>query len=178
MAILPIIVAGDPVLRKRAGQVRAVHDPLFQQLVDDMVETMHAARGIGLAAPQVGRSLRLAVIRIPPEPALILVNPRVLRRRGKREVEEGCLSVPGYVGLVERSLRVTVDATDRMGAAFRLRSASGLLAQALEHEIDHLNGLLYLDHLVTHDALRAVGVRVPEHPVTQEPAPGQEEEPR
>lgn len=171
MAILPIIVVGDPILRKRARRVPAVHDPALQQLVDDMSETMQAARGVGLAAPQVGHSLRLAVIGIPEQPLLVLVNPRVLRRAGKRQVEEGCLSVPGYVGTVTRSLKVWVQATDRTGAEYRLPGATGLLAQALEHEIDHLNGILYLDHLVSHEALREAGVPVEDHPVSEEPAP-------
>lgn len=171
MAVLPIIVVGDPILRKRARRIPTVHDPALQRLIDDMAETMHAARGVGLAAPQVGESLRLAVICVPEQPLLVLVNPRVLHRTGKRQVEEGCLSVPGYVGLVNRSLKVSVAATDRAGADYRLLSVSSLLAQALEHEIDHLNGIMYLDHLVSHDALRGAGVRVEDHPVIEQPAP-------
>ncbi|MBI4498322.1 MAG: peptide deformylase [Chloroflexi bacterium] len=171
MAVLPIIVVGDPILRKRTRRVPTVHDTTVQRLIDDMIETMRTAHGVGLAAPQVGVSLRLAVVGMPEQPVLVLVNPRVLRRSGKRQVEEGCLSIPGYVGLVTRSVRVSVAALDRTGAEYRVLGATGLLAQALEHEIDHLNGILYLDHLVAHDALRRAGVEVADHPVIEEPAP-------
>jgi len=112
-----------------------------------MLETMHAAGGVGLAAPQVGVPLRLAVIEVPGEKPLVLINPEIVERRGEREVEEGCLSHPGYRGIVRRAAEVKVKARDREGRLFRVKGTD-LLAQALEHEIDHLDGILYLDRLV------------------------------
>lgn len=120
-----------------------------------MIETMHAERGVGLAANQVGVSMRVAVIQLPDddEPT-ILINPKVMRKEGEREVEgEGCLSIPGYRGTVVRAEKIRVRALDIDGKEFRIRAADDLLAQALEHETDHLDGALYLDRLVNDDAL-------------------------
>ncbi|OGO42849.1 MAG: peptide deformylase [Chloroflexi bacterium RBG_16_58_8] len=110
---------------------------------------------MGLAANQVGVSLRITVIGIPEEEDIVLINPEIVRRRGERLVSEGCLSVPGYMGELNRSETVTVKGLDMQGKPVRIK-AEGLLAQALEHEIDHLNGKLYIDHPGCQDTLRKV----------------------
>jgi peptide deformylase len=151
MAVLPLRFLPDPVLRQRAKRITTL-DSSIQRLIDDMLETMPAVYGVGLAAPQVGKSLRLAVIGLPDEEPLVLVNPEIVRRIGERIVEEGCLSVPGYRGEVKRSVAVTVKARDRNGRQLRIKGTE-LLAHALEHELDHLNGVLYVDHLESPDKL-------------------------
>lgn len=151
MAVLPLRIVPDPVLRQRAKRVRNI-DASLERLIDDMLETMPAVSGVGLAAPQIGISLQVAVIGIPDEEAIILINPQIVKRSGERLVEEGCLSVPGYRGEIMRAVTVTAKGRDRRGKEFRLK-ATGLLAQALEHEIDHLNGVLYIDHLESQDRL-------------------------
>lgn len=151
MAILPILSFDNPVLRQKARRVSAI-DGSIQRLIDDMIETMQAVPGLGLAAPQVGVSLRVIVIQLPEREPLALINPEVVRRSGEREVVEGCLSVPGYQGTIKRSLSVTVKGRDRRGREVR-RKAKELLAQVLEHEIDHLNGTLYIDHVEGPDKL-------------------------
>jgi len=119
-----------------------------------MIETMHHAQGVGLAANQVGVPLRLAVIGMPDEEEIrVLINPEVVRRVGEREVEEGCLSIPGYRGTLRRSVKIRVKALDQEGKEFRVSAENDLLAQALEHEIDHLNGTLYIDHLESPERL-------------------------
>ncbi len=135
----------DPVLRRRAKRVPTI-DSAIQGLIDDMIEAMHVANGVGLTAPQIGVSLRIAVLQLPEEEPIILINPEMVKRNGEREIEEGCLSIPGYRGLIKRSESVTVKGRDRQGHEIRLK-ADGLLAQALEHELDHLNGILYIDHI-------------------------------
>jgi peptide deformylase len=117
-----------------------------------MVDTMHEAQGVGLAAPQIGVLLRVIVIHIPDEEVLALVNPQIVRRSGERVVEEGCLCVPGYRGEIKRSEKVTAKGLDRLGREVRVKG-EGLLAQALEHETDHLKGVLYIDHLESPDKL-------------------------
>lgn len=154
MAIIPIRVAPDPILRQKAKRVRSI-DGSIQKLISDMVETMHAAPGIGLAAPQVGIPLRVIVIGLPEQEDIALINPQIVRRRGERLVNEGCLSVPGYVGEVKRATSVTVKGRDQNGREMRIK-ADELLAQALEHEIDHLNGVLYIDRLESMDKLRKI----------------------
>jgi len=145
----------DPVLRQKAKRVSSI-DASIQRLIDNMVETMHEANGVGLAAPQVGVSLRVVVIQIPDEELIVLINPQVVKRSGERLVEEGCLSIPGYRATVKRSESVTVKGLDRHGKEVRLKGKE-LLAQALEHEIDHLNGVLYIDYLESLDQLRKIG---------------------
>lgn len=120
-----------------------------------MIETMHSAGGIGLAAPQVGTPLRVIVIGTPEEEDIVLINPEIVRRTGERLVDEGCLSIPGYVGQIKRAESVTVKGRDQNGKEIRIK-ANELLAQALEHEIDHLNGVLYIDHLDSLDKLRKI----------------------
>jgi peptide deformylase len=117
-----------------------------------MVETMQQAKGVGLAAPQVGVSLRVVVLQMPGEEPITIINPQIVKRSGEREVSEACLSVPGYAGEIKRSVSVTVKGRDKQGKAIRLR-ATDLMAQALEHELDHLNGVLYIDHIESQDKL-------------------------
>jgi peptide deformylase len=160
MAVLPVRCVPDPVLRRRAKRVSSL-DGSVQKLIDDMLETMPAVSGVGLAAPQVGVSLRIVVIGLPDEEPMIMVNPEMVKRSGERTVLEGCLSVPGYQGEIMRSVAVTVKARDRRGKEFRVKGTE-LLAQALEHELDHLNGVLYLDHLESPDKLH--GIEAEEEP--------------
>lgn len=156
MAIRPIIKYPDPVLRRKAKRVSHVDDSL-KRLIDDMIETMHRAAGVGLAAPQVGVSLKIAVIGIPEEEVIVLLNPEVVKKSGERVVVEGCLSIPGYRGEIRRAERVAVKALNCEGKAFRIK-AEDLLAEALEHEIDHLNGILYIDHLESPEKLEKIEV--------------------
>jgi peptide deformylase len=144
VSLLPIRVLGDPILRKETVPVREV-TPELRQLVENMFETMHAAKGIGLAAPQVGRTERLTVIEIEGE-RLVLLNPEVLTRAGKITWEEGCLSIPEVYAKVERAAEVTVRAMNLDGKEFEV-SGRELLAVCLQHEIDHLDGKLFLDRL-------------------------------
>ena len=153
MAILPIRSIGDPILRRKTRRVR-VFDQSLRRLVNDMVETMRDANGVGLAANQVGVPLRLCVIEIPEHESVItLVNPEIIRREGIRELEEGCLSITGYRGSVVRSTKVRVRASDIAGNPVRIKGDGNLLAQALEHEIDHLNGVLYTERLVSPESI-------------------------
>ncbi len=144
MAVIPIRQAPDPVLIQKAKRVRIINGSI-KKLIDDMLETMLAVSGVGLAAPQVGVPLRVIVIGLPEQEAVALINPEIIRRSGERLLDEGCLSVPGYFGQVKRAVSVTVKGRDQNGKEIRLK-ADGLLAQALEHEIDHINGVLYIDH--------------------------------
>lgn len=152
MAIREIKKYPDPVLRVKTAPVTTIDDSL-QKLIDDMVETMHAAPGVGLAANQVGVSLQVAVIDLgdredgkPRQPLVVLINPEILSQEGSIVSEEGCLSLPDYTENVKRAKRVKVRAKDRKGQPFELE-AEGLMAKALQHEIDHLNGLLFIDRL-------------------------------
>jgi peptide deformylase len=154
MSVLPLCVRPDPVLRRKAQKVTNI-DRSIQKLVDNMIDTMRAVSGVGLAAPQVGVSLRVAVIEIPGEEVITLINPEVVKKQGERSLIEACLSVPGYHGEIKRAVRIKVKAQDRQGKHIRITS-EGLLAQALEHEIDHLNGTLYVDHLESPDKLQEV----------------------
>jgi peptide deformylase len=143
--IRPILVVGNPVLRQKARRVSQVDRPI-QKLIDDMIETMKKAPGVGLAAPQVGVPLRLAVIDVDDK-ITVIVNPEIVKSSGEVELDEGCLSVPGFWGRLQRFERVSVKALDRNGKEFRIRDAEGLFAQALQHEIDHLDGHLYIDRM-------------------------------
>ena len=151
MAVIPIRLYPDPVLRQKSKRVRNI-DSSIQKLTGDMIETMHSAPGVGLAAPQIGVPLRVIVIGMPGEETIVLVNPQVVRRKGERLISEACLSVPGYFGEVKRAESVTVKGRDLQGKEIRIK-ADELLAQALEHEIDHLNGTLYIDRLESKDKL-------------------------
>jgi peptide deformylase len=165
MAIRPIVLHPNEVLRQKCKRVGHL-DAKLQQLIDDMVETLKDAKGVGLAAPQVGVPLRLTVIRLPEDyddpkagQLIVLINPEIVKMSGEWEPDEGCLSIPGYWANVRRSWNVTVKARDQKNREFRVKG-EGLLGQALQHEIDHLNGILYIDYL---DSLEEL-VRVSEHP--------------
>jgi peptide deformylase len=172
MAILPIRKVPDPVLRQKARRIKTV-DSTIETLAKDMLETMRAASGVGLAGPQVGVPLRIAVIEIPDAPPLVLINPTIVRKTGNRLIEEGCLSIPGYVGEVPRAVKVTVRALDCSGNEVTVKGTD-LLAQALEHEINHLNGVLYTDQLTSPDTFHKVETRKkPEEQAGQPPAPAE-----
>lgn len=146
MAVLQIRTLPDPILRQKAKRVTRI-DNSVQKLIDDMIETLRAEPNrAGLAAPQVGVLLRVAVIELPEQELITLINPEIVRKEGERIVQEGCLSIPGYFGEIKRAVTVKIKAKDRYGKLFRLK-AEGLLAQALEQEIEHLDGTLYIDHL-------------------------------
>jgi peptide deformylase len=149
-APLSIIIAPDPRLKARARAVRAEDRATLPPLIDGMFAAMYAAPGIGLAAPQVGVSLRLLVIDLQPEdkPApLVLINPEIIATSEERVTrEEGCLSLPNQYADITRPARVSVRYSDLAGAARQI-AAEGLLAACLQHEIDHLNGILFIDHL-------------------------------
>ncbi|MDQ3809923.1 MAG: peptide deformylase [Chloroflexota bacterium] len=144
MSLLDIWLLGAPILRQETQPVTEVTDDV-RRLIDDMFETMHAARGIGLAAPQVGRLERVAVVDVDDSPFAI-VNPEIILREGTQRGEEGCLSIPEIYGEVDRSARVIVRALDRSGKEFEVE-ATELLARCLQHEIDHLHGRLFIDYL-------------------------------
>jgi len=154
MAIIPIRVVPEPLLRQKSKRVKNI-DGSVQRLVGNMIETMHSASGVGLAAPQVGVPLRVIVIGMPEEEEIVLINPEIVRKSGERLVTEGCLSVPGYFGEIKRAQRVTVKGRNLSGKEIRIK-AEELMAQALEHEIDHLNGVLYIDHLESTDKLHKI----------------------
>lgn len=147
MAIRKIIYLPDERLRLVAKPVEEIDDNL-QTLIDDMFDTMYHARGVGLAAPQIGISLRLSVIDVigDKKQQLVLINPEIIAQEGECEYDEGCLSVPGAYDKVTRAKKVTVRATDRFGKQFEM-TADGLLGECFQHEIDHLNGKLFVDLL-------------------------------
>ena len=152
MAIRPILEFPHKALRQKARKVRKI-DTSVLSLVDDMLDTLEDVGGVGLAANQVGVLRRVIVIDLPGEDEpRVYINPEIVHREGEREVEEGCLSIPGYHAFIIRSIWVKAKGLDRRSRIVRLR-ANGLLAQALEHEIDHLNGILYTDHLESHQEL-------------------------
>jgi peptide deformylase len=144
MALLDIHVLGSPVLRQETVPVTEITDKV-RTLARDMFETMYAAKGIGLAAPQVGRLERLTVIDVDDNP-MTLINPEIVTREGRSKGEEGCLSIPDIFGDVERSARISIRAMGLDGESFEI-DAKDLLARCLQHEIDHLHGRLFLDYL-------------------------------
>ncbi len=155
MTVLPIKTLPEPVLRKRAKRVTSI-DNSVKKLVADMQETLHADPGrVGLAAPQIGVSLRVVVIGLPDEEDIIMINPEIVKKKGERRVSEGCLSIPGYMGELNRAETVTAKWRNLNGKEVRVK-AEGLLAQAIEHEIDHLNGWLYIDHMDDTDSLHKI----------------------
>ena len=161
MTILNMRLVPDPILRRHANKVGKIL-PNLKKFASDMVETMHSHNGVGLAANQVGSLEKVAVIQTPDmEDPLVLVNPEITRREGEREVVEGCLSLPGYRGMVKRSVKVRARALGLDGKVLRI-NADELLAQALEHETDHLNGVLFIDHLVSPDSLWKISDEPPD----------------
>lgn len=161
MALLDIIVEGDPRLRQKANKIRRV-DPALRKLAADMYETMLDAPGVGLAAPQVGVMLRLITVEVPedydkegdPAANLILINPEIVKATGTQlDPPEGCLSIPHWIGNVPRAERVVVKARDLDFKEVRIR-AEGFLARVLQHEIDHLDGILFTDRVVDKSTLQ------------------------
>ncbi|HEY8171749.1 MAG TPA: peptide deformylase [Dehalococcoidia bacterium] len=169
MGIHPIRIAGDPVLRQKAKKIKKI-DASVHKLIDDMIDTMRAAPGVGLAAPQIGVSLRVVVIETPEDGLIELINPEVVKASGERRLTEGCLSVPGYQAEITRSRQVTVKALDREGKEVRIKAVDTLLAQALEHEIDHINGVLYIDYLTSADELMPVRPSIDDSDASEEEA--------
>jgi peptide deformylase len=147
--IYPIVKFGDPILEKPGASVKKF-DAGLEQLAEDMFASMYAAQGVGLAAPQIGLSLRLAVVDVTagknPEAKIVLANPEIIHAEGEVREEEGCLSIPGFRGYVMRPQFVTIKAQNAKGEPFEIRGEN-LLARAFCHEIDHLNGILFLQHL-------------------------------
>ena len=154
MAVLEIRHLPDEALRRKAMRVTII-DRSVHRLIDDMTETMHAASGVGLAAPQVGVSRRVIVLQMPEEELIVMVNPEIVKGSEEGEVEEACLSVPGYCGQIKRFAAVTVKGLDRRGKQIRIK-ATGLMAQALQHELDHLDGKLYIDRIEGSENLHRV----------------------
>ena len=167
MAVRPIVTYENPRLRKKSIKVKSI-EPSVQVLIDDMIDTMRAANGIGLAAPQVGVLLRIVVCEWTEYPEetdeeddeeagemhqTVLINPEILEKEGEWMAEEGCLSIPGYVGTVPRAEKVTVRGKTRGGKTIKFK-ADGVQAHILQHEIDHLDGILYIDYLDSLDDLR------------------------
>jgi len=145
-----IVLYPEPVLEKQAQTITEFDTPELHKLVDEMFESMYAAKGVGLAAPQIGLSKRIAVIDLSvaedPSQRLVLINPEVIHREGAQVGEEGCLSIPGFREQVRRSKKVTVRAQNIKGESFEM-TGEDLLARAFAHEIDHLNGRLYITHV-------------------------------
>ena len=148
--IYSIVKYGDPVLETQAAAVTEFDTPELHKLLGDMFESMYAAKGVGLAAPQIGIAKRIAVVDLSvgedPEKKIVLINPEVIHKEGSQQSEEGCLSLPGFREPVARPFRVTVRAQDVKGQMFE-RTGEELLARAFAHEIDHLNGRLYITHV-------------------------------
>jgi peptide deformylase len=148
--VYPIVKFGNPVLEREAEDVSEFDTPQLAQFIEDMFESMYAAKGVGLAAPQIGFSQKIAVIDVSngenPEDKLVLINPKVIKSEGKQDGEEGCLSIPGFREQVKRGKRVTVHAQNLKGEKFET-TGEDLLARALQHETDHLYGRLYITHI-------------------------------
>lgn len=161
MAVREIIFADNPILREKSKKVKDFGEAL-QVLIDDMVETMHAANGAGLAAPQVGVLEQVIIIQLPDDEEdpqsgklFALCNPQIVRADGEEEDEEGCLCLPGWLGEVKRATSVTVKAQDRRGKKVRIK-AEGFLARVFQHETDHINGILYIDRVESPDKIRRI----------------------
>jgi peptide deformylase len=146
----PIVKFGDPVLEREAADVAEFDNPELDKFLEDMFESMYAAKGVGLAAPQIGVGRKIAVIDCSngerPEEKLVLINPKIVKVEGKQEGEEGCLSIPGFREQVRRAKRVTIRAQDAKGQEFE-KTGEDLLARAFLHETDHLHGRLYFTHI-------------------------------
>lgn len=156
MTIIPIRKFPDPILRKKSEKILEINKDIIQ-FGYDMLETMQSAKGVGLAAPQVGKLIRMVTIQIPEKDPMIMINPFISKKEGSRKVEEGCLSVPGFTGIIERSVKIDAEYLDENQSKIKF-SAQELLSQAIEHEIDHLNGIMYTDHLKSHEDLQKTGI--------------------
>jgi len=160
LAILPIYKYPHTILRQRAKKISII-DKSIQKLVDDMMDTLQNSGGVGLSANQIGVLKRLIVIQLPEdEEPTAYINPEIIHREGKREVQEGCLSIPGYYGTITRSMWIKAKGMDRKSHIIKF-TAEGLLSQIIEHEIDHINGILYIDHLNTHEDLIKESSEIP-----------------
>lgn len=146
MAKLNIVKEGDPILRKKSRPITVIDDRI-KQLAADMLETMRAANGCGLAAVQVGKLRRLVIVEVEQNKPFILINPEIIKREGKQQEAEGCLSIPGKWGITDRPMTVTVRATNLDGKEFTV-TGTDLAARAFCHEIDHLDGILFTDKVV------------------------------
>ena len=147
MAIRKIREEGDEILKKKSREVEEINEKI-QELIDDMLETMYKANGVGLAAVQVGVLKQVIVIDIDDENGpLVLINPKILKEKGVQEVEEGCLSFPNKFAKVERPAEIIIEAINREGKKIKVK-AKELLAQAISHEIDHLNGIVFMDKII------------------------------
>jgi len=173
MVLRRILTAEEPILRTKTKKVRDF-DAALGRLLEDMVETMRDAPGVGLAANQVGVPLQVAVIELE-EKVTELINPQIVRSSGEQVDWEGCLSIPGYVAEGTRREKVTVKARDRHGKEFRVKG-EGLMARALQHELDHLNGHLYIDHLESLEELVRVSESSGDDQETDEEMEGEAEE--
>jgi peptide deformylase len=170
MTVRPIVALGNPVLRNRARKVSRF-DLAIRNLVQDMIETMRDAPGVGLAAPQIGVPLQVAVVEAEKDELHVLLNPEIITTEGEHILDEGCLSVPGYWAKVRRAEKVTLKARDAHGKMIRITGAEGLLAQALQHEIDHLNGMVYVDRLDSLDDLQRTSRRELKRSTDEPPEP-------
>ncbi len=150
MAVLPIVMYGSKVLRQRALEITEI-TPELKRLAHDMLDTMYDAKGIGLAAPQIGKAIRLVVVDVDWEEevrdGMVLFNPVITRKSGESTAEEGCLSIPGLWGEVTRPEVVSVEAQDIDGKPFHIENADGMLSRCIQHEIDHLDGVLFTDRV-------------------------------
>lgn len=149
MAIRKIRGEGDEILSKKSREVENIQDEKIQELIDDMLQTMYKANGVGLAAVQVGILKQIVVIDVSEEcnEPIVLINPKITKEKGTQEVEEGCLSFPNKFAKVIRPAEVVVEALDREGKKIKIK-AKELLAQAISHELDHLNGIVFVDKIV------------------------------
>lgn len=156
MAVLPVVQMGNPVLHSKAKKVKNIDDSI-QKLIDNMIDTMYEIDGAGLAAPQVGVPLQVIVFQLPDdEDVTVLINPEIVKGSEESELmSEGCLSLPGYRGEVKRLTSVTAKGRNRQGKMIRIKG-EGLLAQVLQHEIDHINGIVYVDRLEDKDKLQKI----------------------
>lgn len=176
MAVREILTSEHPVLRQKAKKIKRV-DAATSKLVEDMLETMREANGLGLAAPQIGVGLRVIVIEMPEDEEephsgeqVVLINPEIVKSAGEQFGEEGCLSIPGYVGMVRRAMKVTVKGLSPKGKEVKV-NGEGLLARALQHEIDHLDGVLFTDRLEKPEDLYRLTEENERVPVFQRGAP-------
>ena len=165
MAILQVITAENPILRQKAKNVHRP-DASIQRLIEDMFETMHAAHGVGLAAPQIAKSLRIFVAEYEDR-KIAIINPEIIKAEGEESGTEGCLSIPGYVGdNIRRAAKVTVKGLDARGRPIRV-SGEAWFARIMQHEIDHLDGILFLDRLDRPEDLRELTEGEPEEVGTE-----------
>ncbi|MFA6524840.1 MAG: peptide deformylase [Patescibacteria group bacterium] len=147
MPTLPVVTEPNPILRKKAETINNPLSSAVQELIPKLTETMIQEDGIGIAAPQVGESIQMIIINQKDSP-MVMINPRIITKSIRTEIaEEGCLSVPGIFGMVKRSKKVKVNAIDGLGKPFTIK-AEGLFARVIQHEIDHLNGILFIDKMV------------------------------